>query len=177
MKKLLTIAMTATLILSLAACSTKTADTTDSTPTSDSVIADSSQIANPWTAFDSLEEAAQQAGFKLTVPDQLEGYSEITYQVLEGDETTATLLEVLYSNEEANLSIRKAAGSEDISGDYNTYDFSTTETLGENEVTMQGIEEGTVNLATWTAGDYTYAVSAASGISVQECTELVAEVQ
>lgn len=178
MKKLFAIAMTATLLLSLAACSTKTADTEPAADTTEPlVITDNVQIPNPWAEYTSLEEATQAAGFELTAPEALEGYDEVTYQVLAGDEDASALLEVRYSNEDASVSIRKAAGDEDISGDYNIYELSATETIGENEITLQSNEEGVVNLATWTNGAYTYAVSAAEGISAQAFAELAAEVQ
>lgn len=182
MKKQILIAVTAALCLSFAACGTQGADTNAKADTAGSTdasteIGDSSRIANPWIEYSSLEEAAQAAGFEMTAPDRIEGYSEITFQVLAGDDDTEALLEIIYANESSSISIRKAAGSEDISGDYNAYAVSVTENIGENEVVMKGREEGSVSLAVWTAGDYTYAISAADEISVEECGELVREVQ
>ena len=92
------------------------------------------------------------------------------------------MFEVIYRDggEESQniIHIRKAPGAEDISGDYNQYAESSTETVGEAEVTMKGAG-GKVHLATWAKDGYTYSIGVytEAGISSDSMAELVAGVR
>ena len=99
MKKLLIFTVTAAMLLSLAACSqsakpaakpdqpaqTETADSKNAQ--AETAETENVQIPNPWTDYDSKDDAAQAAGFDFTVPDEISGCSEKSYRVLsaEGD--------------------------------------------------------------------------------------------
>ncbi len=137
------------------------------------------QIPNPWETYDSLADAAKAAGFEMGVPERPRMFTETTYQVLkDGDQT---ILEVLYSAEDSGeqMVIRKASGAEkntDISGDYNVYNEMNTVTVGEYEVTLKGNDQK-VNLATWTSGDYTYSLDCTSGITTEEMTAFIGDMQ
>ena len=74
------------------------------------------QIPNPIVDYETLEEAATAAGVTLKVPENVQGYSEKTFQAIAKE-----IVQVVYSNNENRLFIRKANGDEDISGDYNLY--------------------------------------------------------
>lgn len=167
MKKILMIALGAALVLSLTACGGKQAE-----PAS----ADGSvEIPNPYQDFDTLEEASAAAGFDLTVPDAIDGYSEKIIRALVTDD--CKMIEVIYEkDEEQEIRIRKAVGSEDISGDYNEYEQSDKVTAGEKEVTMKG-NDGAVYLATWTDSDYTFSVSVSAGMSGEALSELISAIQ
>ena len=85
-------------------------------------------IANPWNTFDTLEEAEACADMEIAIPDQIDGYSELVYQAIQGD-----VLEIIYQNADGQegLRIRKTSysadsGMPDISGDYNTYSQHST---------------------------------------------------
>lgn len=141
---------------------------------------DGVQIPSPITKYDSLEEAAAAAGFSMAVPETIDGHPEQVYQVYNVG-TENVLLEVIYHGgleAESTVHIRKAPGSEDISGDYNQYSESETLAVGDREVTMKG-DDGQVHLATWTLDGYTYSVAAyaETGVSSDELVELVAQVQ
>ncbi len=137
------------------------------------------QIPNPWETYDSLADAAKAAGFEMSVSERPRMFTETTYQVLkDGDQT---ILEVLYSAEDSGeqMVIRKASGAEentDISGDYNVYNEMNTVTVGEYEVTLKGNDQK-VNLATWTSGDYTYSLDCTSGITTEEMTAFIGDMQ
>lgn len=180
MKKLLIFTVTAAMLLSLAACAqsakpaakpekpaqTEQAETTDT---------ENVQIPNPWTDYDSKDDAAQAAGFDLAVPDEISGCSEKSYHVLsaEGD----VMFEIIYaSGEDETARIRKAPGANDVSGNYNEYAETETVDVGGVSVTMKG-ENGLVKLAVWTNGDYSYVLSVESGLSQNDMAALVSNIQ
>lgn len=138
------------------------------------------EIPAPFTEYASMDEAAANAGFDMKVPESVDGYSQRMIQVF--DAADEPMFEVIYrsgEDENANtIHIRKAAGSEDISGDYTEYAESNTVAVGEIQVTMQG-ENGQVRLATWTNNGYTYSIGvyAEAGVSSDMMAGLVAAVQ
>lgn len=75
--------------------------------------------------------------------------------------------------------IRKASGAgenADISGDYNVYNETSTVTVGEYTVTLKGNDQK-VNLATWTSGDYACSIDCISGITTEEMTAFIGDMQ
>ena len=130
----------------------------------------STQIANPFTECATLEEAAQLAGFPLTVPDTLaQQYPICIIRVMKDD-----MIELIYRNDadEEVLRLRKAKGQEDISGDYNEYPETNTVTVGQRPVTQKG-SGGAVSTTTWTEGEYAYAATSAAGMTSAEMVELI----
>lgn len=180
MKKLLVFTVTAAMLLSLAACaqSAKPAaepEQTAQTEMTEKIDTENVQIPNPWTDYDSKDDAAQAAGFDLAVPDEISGCSEKSYRVLsaEGD----VMFEIIYaSGEDETARICKAPGADDVSGDYNEYAETETVDAGGVSVTMKG-ENGLVKLAVWTNGDYSYVLSVESGLSQNDMAALVSNIQ
>ena len=118
------------------------------------------QMPNPFAEYETLAEAAKAAGFEAAVPDAANGSDGRVFRAIEN-----SLLEVIYrKGEDETARIRKAAGTEDISGDYNVYAQVDTVTVDGAQVTLKG-DADKVSLATWTAEGYTYSVSAEGGIS------------
>ena len=149
----MTLALCAAMALSLAACGSK-APAQDSTKDTQQTEAEDTVIGG---------ENAQ-------IPD---GYALSYIQAL----TERGLLEITYENESGDeLSIRKAPGDGDISGDYNDYAQSDTITVSDREVTLKGNDDA-VNLAIWAKDRYTYAVSASAGLSAEGMSELAAQIQ
>ncbi len=130
--------------------------------------AELTQIANPVEQYGSdmksLEAAEEAVGFTLTVPESVtpENYVVISGMILEVDFEGGYL--------------RKAKGSEDISGDYNAYDVTDTKTADGKTVTLKG-NGGKVMLATWADGDYTYCVGISDGASEETILSLVNEIR
>lgn len=122
--------------------------------------------ANPWTEYASLEEAQEAAGFELELPDMSDYGDPETYQYCTGLPT----IEVDYKD---GSYIRKAQDTEDVSGDYNEYEFEATAEIGESTVTLKGDSEDSIRLATWQSGKYSYAISLAEGVSTADMTALV----
>lgn len=120
-----------------------------------------SAVANPFTECASLEEAAKLAGFDMTVPEAINHYTEKVIRCMPGDSTESGLIEVIFSDAAGTegYRIRKAAGTDDISGDYNVYDTDRTTAVGTCQARLRGNGD-TVSVATWTAGGFSYAIDA-----------------
>ncbi len=167
-KKVTLMILCAATMLSMAACGDKEdktigAETTsqtvaeneekipvDGTTTEDIVIGDNTQIPNPFIDCDTLADAAALAGFDIIVPDSVDGYEERAITAMEND-----MIQVMYLHGDDEIRIRKAAGDEDCSGDYNAYSEEKTVTVGDREVTLRG-NNGKVMVAVWTEGGYSY---------------------
>ena len=142
MKKLIAIILCGLSVCSLAACASKSAT------------GGNAEIPNPFVDCATLADAAKLTGFDIVVPDSIDGYDTRTIQVMDNK-----MIQVIYAKGDNSLLIRKAAGADDISGDYSQYAETNTVACGSLQVTMKG-ENGMVSLATWTDGGYTYAIDA-----------------
>lgn len=103
------------------------------------------QIANPWSDFDSLEEAEADADVELTLPESYQHFDHRIYRAMHGE-----MIEVIYQDADGQegFRIRKSRGSEDISGDYTSYAQEKTLTSGDRSVTIRGNGD-TISVATW----------------------------
>lgn len=124
------------------------------------------QIPSPFTGHATLAEAAKAAGFELTVPEKVNGSPRQDIETMSGK-----MIQVFYGDDENKICIRKAAGSGDISGDYNQY----AQVKVENGVAMKG-ENGLFMVAIWERGGYTYAITAGTGMSAAAMTALIQSV-
>ena len=160
MKKLFAVIMMLLTILSLAACGSTDSDEPD-------IIG----MPNPFTDFNTLAEAEKQTGFYITLPDAIGSSNNKIYRAMNDE-----MLEVIYVNgEDETGHIRKARGSEDISGDYNEYAETETVSVGGIDVLLKG-DAGLVKLAVWTNDGYAYSVSSEAGMTADEMMALVSAV-
>ncbi len=123
------------------------------------------QIPDPWQECTSLEEAGKLAGFSFTAPETVDGYTERYIAAIEGD-----IAQVIFSNgdeDDSTLYFRKGLGGDDISGDYNTYDVTEEQTIDGHTVLCKG-NDGLIYTATWTDGEYSYAVMCDAGMSAEQ---------
>lgn len=128
----------------------------------------STQIANPFQDCTSLAEAQKLTGFAFQVPDTIDGYADRTISVMDNSMT-----QVVYTNQkDQSILLRKAAGSEDISGDYNTYAQNSTIQVKGSAVTLKG-NDSKVFVAVWTQNGYTFAIDSDAGLSAAQITALV----
>lgn len=154
---------------------------------------DQVQIPNPFVDCETMEEAEKLAGFSLTAPESIDGYSDRIIQAVEGE-----LVQVIFTRNHCieledpedldaidwenadfdshDLMIRKGTGMEDISGDYNEYPEVETVSVSDRTVTLKE-KDGLVHTAIWNADGYSYAVYAADGVSTDVMTALVSEVE
>ena len=120
------------------------------------------QPPSPFQSCDTLDAAEEMAGFDLTLPK--------TADELEAIENE--MIQAFYGEDGSDMLIRKALGSEDISGDYNEY--AQTEIV--DGVTLKGAD-GQFSLALWTDGDYTYSISVGRALSKTDMMALVGSVK
>ena len=152
MKKILLMSV---LCLAIIACGKKEETKQETAETTNVIQKESTQIPNPFVEVKNLDEASKIAGFTLEVPETYEDYKKQVIQAIEND-----MIEVIYLEEESGyegLRIRKAKGTDDISGDYNEYRNVETVKVGDYDVTEKG-DEGNIFIATWTDGTYSYAI-------------------
>lgn len=159
-KRVITIVACVTMSLSMAACGNNNSGKTKvkTYDSSETVVnsGENAQIPNPWTECLDIEEAEKNAGFSFDIPETIEGYKIGWIQNLD-----QSMIEVIYEAVDASddtIYIRKGSGADDISGDYNSYSESKQIIIDSYDVTMKG-DNGTVSLATWTDGEFSYAVS------------------
>lgn len=136
--------------------------------------AGAAQLPNPFVDCDTSKEAASVSGVTLTVENPITGYRLTGYRA-----TKNGLTEMLYSNQfdsEEQLSIRKASGQEDISGDYNEYENVTNVAVDGVSVTMKGNGKP-IYLATWEQNGYSYSVSSEKGLTQAKMSNIIRNVQ
>ena len=83
-------------------------------------------IGNPWSDWDSIEEAESATGFSFGLPEVIaDSYTAVSIRTLNTE-----LIEVVYRDEGFEVRVRKQKGEgQDISGDYNQYDTCIEETI------------------------------------------------
>lgn len=130
-------------------------------------------LANPWQECASMAQAESLAGFSFAISDSAlpEGYGpEAAYiQVIAG-----AMIEVDYTGERGgSVCLRKAVGTDDVSGDYNSYDLTQTSRIAGQDVTMRGAENAWY-VVTWTRDGYSFAVVSTSALTTSQVEALVA---
>ena len=172
MKKILLISL---LCLAIIACGKKEETKQETAETTNVIQKESTQIPNPFVEVKNLDEASKIAGFTLEVPETYEDYKQQVIQAIEND-----MIEVIYLEEESGyegLRIRKAKGTDDISGDYNEYRNVETVKVGDYDVTEKG-DEGNIFIATWTDGTYSYAIDTdRAELNAEDITNLIANIK
>lgn len=130
---------------------------------------------NPFIEVKTLDEASKIAGFTLSAPESFEEYKKIVIQAIEND-----MIEIIYLDEETDfegLRIRKAKGTDDISGDYNEYKNIEIVKVRDYEVTEKS-DGGNIFVATWTDGTYSYAINAdRAELSVETIANLIQNIK
>ena len=155
MKKLLIGLLSVSTIFALVGCSSSKKEDTSSDETT--------QIANPWTEYTTLDEAIKASGIEIEVPSE-----QIKVIQCMGNE----IIEVVYDN---GTTIRKGT-SDDINGDYNVYsDVKEVEQDG-IKFTLSG-DEGFYNNAQWSNGGYNFVVYFDTGLTQEDMLGLCAEVK
>lgn len=173
MKKLLVIAMIAVLMFSFSACGSDSSDVTGTADTSvQTEEPEQTGVANPFVDCASMEEAAQIAGFEMTVPESAGSMPLSLIRAVEGN-----MIQAFYYSEEGGpeILIRKSTDRGDISGDYNEYEKTWELTAGsmtEHVLTVKGDGEK-IYVATWFDETYGYAITSTEGLTDEEVCEMV----
>lgn len=159
-----------------AADATADQDSLASNETEDNATAEA--IANPYQQVESLAEAEAITGFSLTVPAAEAPYSQMVIYVIDG--TTTQVSYTTADGADTGYEIRKAAGSDDISGDYNEYAAVKEAAAEDVTITIKGYDEAADrwSLAVWTSNGFTYAIEAQNHpLTEEEMVRLAAATQ
>lgn len=110
------------------------------------------QLPNPLTEHETLADLVKAVGFDVTLPAVDKAYKETTFIDISGE--TA---DVRFADGEDTITFRKAKGTDDISGDYNTYKENKTINVKNTEISVKG-NDG-INTATWQKDGFSYSFS------------------
>lgn len=132
---------------------------------------DQTQIPNPFVEYGKLADAEKAAGFTFKVPEQINGCKQSYISVMDGK-----MQQVVYEKGESQVTLRKMAGTDDISGVYIDYAKKDQVAIGGHQTELRG--DGTsVFVAVWNNGGYTYAVYADAGVTAAQMTAIVESIQ
>lgn len=171
MKKILLMSL---LCLTIVACGKKEEAKQEAAETTNVTQEQDYGVPNPYEIVDTLDEASKIAGFNLSVPATYGDYKKQVIQAIEDD-----MIEVIYFNDTDNegLRIRKAIGTDDISGDYNEYKDVETVKVGDVEVTEKG-SDGDIAVVIWNDGTYSYAIDAGEAkLNSEAIANLIANIK
>lgn len=116
----------------------------------------------------SLQELSGVVGFEVTTDFSLPfAIEKTTYRSYWNE-----MAEIEYIGEKYSATYRQSPGTDDNSGDYNTYSDMTEKVVNGLNVMLKGTG-GAYVLAVWTDGVYSYSLSISPGVSVEDwCTIL-----
>ena len=109
-------------------------------------------VPNPFVSVDSVELAAEGAGFVFYCPSEVEGYSKKDISYIKNK-----LIQVVFRDGNKSILLRKAKGTDDISGDYNKYNNIDNQQVKAYSVTMKGRGDG-YYVSSWSYGCFSFAV-------------------
>ena len=163
MKKLLIFTISVLAILAVAGCNKKAEQEEEPMM----------QMPNPFMEYSSLADAEQATGFRFDYPENIGGAVGYAYRVMNGEMLEVICLGTNETSAEV-ARIRKAKGSDDISGDYNVYgDVKNDNSL--NNLQIRG-ENGLYSGAVWVEGEYTFALSLEEAVPFDQMKELVSQI-
>ena len=116
----------------------------------------------------SAEELSKTVGFEVSEPGNLPFEPEsVVYTAY-----WAEMAEIIYTNDEQTAAFRKGIGSDDVSGDYNSYELTNEISVNGINTTLKGNGE-TYTLAIWTDGEFAYSLSLSEGAGEAEWIEML----
>lgn len=116
----------------------------------------------------SVEELSKTVGFEVSEPGNLPFEPEsVVYTAY-----WAEMAEIIYTNDEQTVAFRKGIGSDDVSGDYNSYELTNEISVNDINATLKGNGE-TYTLAIWTDGEFAYSLSLSEGVGDAEWIEML----
>ena len=133
-----------------------------------------SMVENGMMEEDSLAELSKSIGF--SVPEVKNIPFEVTSTVYTNGWNEFAQVEYQGESQDEAVLFRKARGTDDISGDYNTYSDVTEVTVNEVSVTLKG-DEGQYNLAIWQQDGFAYSLNYEPGGSEDVFVEMIQSVQ
>lgn len=117
------------------------------------------RLANPWSDWNTLEEAEKATGIHLSVPSSYTGQDGVRFHHLRY-RSLESMLEILYTDDSGTIGLRiRKSGSEEpeIRGDYNEYKTIFTEQVSDHDVLFKG--DTAISLASWEQNGFRYSVA------------------
>ena len=105
----------------------------------------------------SLTEAGELSGVDVTGLDTINGYDESEVFAVKDE-----MVELHYKKGDDKITVRKAAGKNGVSVDTSSYDKTASKKVKGCKVSFMGTGKKFF-VATWTKGDYSYALISANG--------------
>ena len=129
------------------------------------------QIPNPFTEYKTISEALDALSFKAAVPSQIpDGYSPAYIATMGSD-----FLQISYKKNDSEIMFRTATGTDDISGDYNTYKNIENVKIDNLSVSFR-VSDKTMS-AIWTSNGFSYALYSNGGISKKEASAIIKSIK
>lgn len=128
------------------------------------------QAEGTLTECNSLSEAEELSGVDVTGLDTIKGYDENKIFAVKDE-----MVELHYKRGDDSITVRKAAGKNGVSVDNLSYDKSTSQKVKGCKVSLKGTGKKFF-VATWTKGNYSYALISANGQTKKTMTALVKSV-
>ena len=126
-------------------------------------------MINPYVNHLSKKDAEQHVGFTINIPKAPFEVEKTMYR----ENIINPMLEIImYGGEDDEFRVRKAPGSDDISGNWTSYPEMKTFTLGRDLVKLYGDGKKSYQ-ATWTSGKYTYSAFVKNGLGQEAFIELL----
>lgn len=135
---------------------------------SEGVISDvvKTELPNPITEYKSLEELDAALSFEVKLP-KITGYKANSYR-----DYLKTLAEITFVKDDKEIDYRMSVGTENNSGVFTQFEEVKNVTLSGTPVVFNK-SGNTVQLITWTKDNFSYSVSAPSGLTESAARRLV----
>lgn len=124
---------------------------------------------SPILEFKTIEEAEKVLNFKVDLIKDINKKYEISNIIVLSGETFS--IDCKDTNKE--FIYRESLESGDISGDYNKYEYESTEVIGRSSVSLKGNSEKLINLALWSSNGKTHSISSYNGIEYEVVTDII----
>lgn len=166
MKQIVSFILTGVVILSIfAGCGQKP----DDNPNEDV------EIPNPFTSYETLDDAKKDFGADFLVPEALpDGFSQSSISIAKSQDST--FAQIIYSSGEGKITYRVGEGSQELNGDFNQYDNQQTILVGDLSIETNGNGD-TISNASWENDGYSYWISASPALTLPEFTSLVESIK
>lgn len=125
------------------------------------------QSGSPFEECENMKQAEAITGFSINVPEKADNYDMKVITVINRE-----MIEVTYGED---LNIRKAEGTEDISGDYSVYENTEIKKVNDKNITFSG-NNGKIMKAVWTDNGYTYSITISDGIEIEKILNIAEQI-
>lgn len=129
------------------------------------------QIPNPFTEYETIDEALKAVNFNALYPANApEGYEVSDIFVMSGE-----MLQIVYKNADNEIMYRTQKGTEDISGDCNT--FKSTQALKVGDITASVRTSDNGMSVIWTSNGLTYSVYSDKALTNESISSIISSVK